>query len=210
MKTQELSFVFARLNLMIDYTTENKADKLAELLSEKASIIEKSKSKKQNNIWSFTSIVRFEHNKQTYFLGNLTKYVDLDHEEVVTEHKIEKTTVKNKVKGKAIFILECNSGLIACNFSSNSISKLQFKNKLIELCRQNINSPLVPVDLSFIDDKRTIFDKIDSWQKITNISINLHPSNPSSNKIWDDLDKKMKNIALMNIILNINPIPAST
>ena len=34
----------------IDYTTENKADKLAELLSEKASIIEKSKSKKQNNI----------------------------------------------------------------------------------------------------------------------------------------------------------------
>lgn len=182
-----VNYYFARMNIVIPYDGK-KIDFLKEMLCEGTN------KKIKNYVWTFLNISEFSEQDDTYIRGNLAKYTENYDEEVIENGKSVLKKINNKVQGKSDFILECKTGLIAFTVVTNSISPKQFGDMFSELCRENVDVPIMPVDIALITDKKQVFERISSWDKVEKVTVTLHPSNPNSSKIWADVDKKMKKL----------------
>ena len=186
MKKTEINYQFGRMNIIIDYTKDKK-----DFVD---SFFKNNSFKKDNHNWKFSNIKSIEVKGEIYFIGKLVKYLEESNEEVINGDEITYTNVKNRLKGKSNFFLECRTGLIAFALDNGNISAKQFKENFAELCRLSLNIPFTPIEISTIDEKRSVLERVKELQIINKIKVQLRPSNPSPSKDWEKIDAKLQSL----------------
>lgn len=196
MRNQNTVYQLGRMNIIVNYDCD-KTEVINSFFKEVTY-----KKNKDDHIWSFTDIKRNAIKNDVYFTGNLVKSVDKAEEEIIDKATISSITVKNKLKGKSNFCLECSTGLIAFAPDMGKISAKQFKEFFAKICQLSSDYPFIPVEISTIDEQRSVLDRIKELETINKVKIQLRPSNPSPSKAWKKIDDKLHS-------LNINSYSAS-
>lgn len=181
------SYIFGRLNLITGQPYENKTEFILLGLRSSNSL------KKSNMNWCFVKVKRLDSEEGNFIYGVLVKYKESSPEEVINEEAgtIEEEIVENFIEAKSLFFLHIDSGIIAYRPVSK-ISRNQFITNFCELFKQAYNNFFVDAEIESIEEEYEFFQKLQEFEVINRIEIQLHPSNPSLRDDWKDIDNKLK------------------
>lgn len=126
-------------------------------------------------------------------LGLLVKYRLESDEEIADEENniLKTTTVNDKIISKSKFIFHRESNIIAYHPIKGKISNDQFKKLFCKIFERANNNVFVTAQIQTIDDESKIFESIKQFDKITTLTIELHPSNPTNRDRWKKTDEKL-------------------
>ncbi len=143
--------------------------------------------------WGFFEVKRLVCEEEVYLYGFLVKYRPLESTEVVdiSTREIEPSEFNDKVKVKSLFFLNVKSGILAYQVHGD-IKDNVFRKNFCDLLRRAYDDFLVDVDMQTINQEVSFFDSISSLDSISKITISLHPSNPSSRRIWQKQDERLQ------------------
>ena len=136
-----------------------------------------------------------KHNAQEYIVGQLVKYSPDETSEVVDEDtkEIRDETVKNKVIGKARFILDPSSSILMFFEVVNIITCKSFIEKFSKLFIENHDGFFTEFNISPIKEQYSFNEKIKQFRSIKKITITLFPSNPNFADRWKPIDERLRN-----------------
>ena len=146
--------------------------------------------------YRFSGVERVKLEDMGFFVGSLLKYSRNKSHEVVEESggTVNQIEVDNEVIGTAKFVLEVKTGLIAYTVPARQISQLSFLNRFTELIEEANDNFFVEATIETIEERGDLMERLRSMNRIDEIKINLHPSNPSSAKIWETVDKRIQGL----------------
>lgn len=186
MSNNDVTFYFGRLNLIASY--KDKYEFLQETLTRNIEV------SKRDYEWGFFNVRDVYWNNIVFLAGFLVKYKSFKDEDVVDEQSrlLTTTTISNRAIAASPFFLHPKTGIIAFHPISFKIGHNQFKYIFPELVMASNDYLLVDADLQFIDEEVKIFEAIKSFDKITSLVIQLHPSNPSNRERWKRTDERLQ------------------
>jgi len=181
-------YYFGRLNLIASYDDKNKF--LLNSLKRQIEIC------KRDYEWGFFNVKNIEFCEIPFLAGYLVKYKPFKDEEVVDEEsrQLTTTTIPNRAIAASQFFLHTKSGLLAYHPVPGKIGQHQFRHIFAELIEAANDHLLVDAEVQFIDEEIKILEAIRSFDKITSLVIELHPSNPSNRHIWERTDQRLKSM----------------
>ncbi len=181
-------FNFARFHL---HTSKDLSDKNAFIL--KGLSIE-GKKEDRGHLYSFSNIKQQNENGVTFIFGQLLKYDPHSDEETYDESKsvIINTQIKNRVLGKASFIINSDSSIIAFSPAPNIITQERFIKTFRDLFKENHENMFTDISLSLIKEQYTFIEKVRTLKTIKRIKITLYPSNPNNRDRWKDIDERLQ------------------
>lgn len=190
MLNDEINFLFGRLNIIANY--KDKSQYLLDSLQRGIVI-----TKRESN-WGFYNISIIEIEGKQFYSGYLVKYKNEKEEEIVDEKNkvIKTTTVNNRTIASSPFFLQPHSGVIAFHPINGLIGHEQFRKVFAELIKAANDFILMDAEITFIEEETTIIEAIKSFDKIMDIRIELHPSNPSSRDLWRRTDDKLRRMGV--------------
>lgn len=115
-------------------------------------------------------------------------------EEVVDEttRKLRDENLRNKVEGKARFIIDSSSSILMFFEVSNVITKSTFIDKFCKLFEQNHGNYFTQFYISPIKEQYSFIEKVRSFKAIKKIVITLFPSNPNFADRWRSIDERLR------------------
>ena len=148
----------------------------------------------RNYIYRFFDTEVFEYEGKDYIAGHLVKYNPEDMEEVVDEttQKLRDENLRNKVEGKARFIIDPSSSILMFFEVSNVISKNTFVNKFCKLFEQNHENYFTEFFISPIKEQYSFIEKVRTFRAIKKVTITLFPSNPNFADRWKSIDERLR------------------
>jgi hypothetical protein len=135
-------------------------------------------------------------NNQTFAYGTLVKYKPLLKGEVVDEQsgQIVEGGLPDGVVAKSEFFLHYQSEVIAYHPTASRLSNRQFRNMFAQLIEAGHDHFFVDVSIELIEEECGIIEAVKRFQVIRRISIEIHPTNPSNRKIYEDIDRRLKDL----------------
>lgn len=148
----------------------------------------------RNYVYRFFDTEVFEFEGKDYIAGHLVKYNPEDMEEVVDEttRKLRDENLRNKVEGKARFIIDPSSSILMFFEVSNVIAKNTFIDKFCKLFEQNHGNYFTQFYISPIKEQYSFIEKVRSFKAIKKIVITLFPSNPNFADRWKSIDERLR------------------
>lgn len=145
-------------------------------------------------IYRFFDTEVFELDGKDYIAVHLVKYNPDDMEEVVDEatKKLRDENLRNKVVGKARFIIDPSSSILMFSEVSNIISKNIFNKKFCSLFEENHGNYFTEFYISPIKEQYSFIEKVHSFKSIKKIAITLFPSNPNFAERWRNIDERLR------------------
>ena len=128
--------------------------------------------------------------------GFLVKYKPSAEEEIVVpvRHALEDKAIENRVTAKSRFFLHAESGLIAYHPAGSQIPRKLFTTRFVEVFELALQNFFVNAEIQSIEEQFKFMDELRAFAAVHQVSIYLHPSNPSSRDIWRDLDQRIRAI----------------
>ena len=179
---------FARFTITSGLEYPDKFNFLLEGLKNEA------KTTHRNYIYRFFDTEVFLVEDKEYIAGQLVKYNPEGKEEVVNDStkKISSENLKNKVEGKAKFILDPHHSLLLFFDVPNIITYEGFITKFCKLFEINYNNFFVQMNISPIKEQYSFLERAKSFKGIRKIVITLYPSNPSNAELWRSVDERLR------------------
>jgi hypothetical protein len=148
----------------------------------------------RNYVYRFFDTEVFEFEGKDFIAGHLVKYNPEDMEEVVDEttRKLRDENLRNKVEGKARFIIDSSSSILMFFEVSNVITKSTFIDKFCKLFEQNHGNYFTQFYISPIKEQYSFIEKVRSFKAIKKIVITLFPSNPNFADRWRSIDERLR------------------
>lgn len=186
MSITDVNFYFGRLNLIATYT-----DKHQFLLRTLKRDIEITK---RDFEWGFFNVKDIIFNNTPFITGYLVKYKFLKEEDIVDEKNrlLTTTSISNRAVAASPFFLHPKTGILAFHPIAFNIGHNQFRHVFAELIMAANDFLMVDAEIQFIDEEVEIFKAIKSFDKITALIIDLHPSNPSNRERWKTTDERLQ------------------
>ncbi|WP_022823368.1 DUF4747 family protein [Hymenobacter norwichensis] len=146
--------------------------------------------------FKFSKIDEVSISGRLFFVGYLIKYSKNELHPVVDEKNREVTEieVENEVISLARFVLENETGLIVYNTPSRHFNIQSFANRFTELIERANDNFFIEAKIETIEDRGSLLDRLRTMRRIKEIKINLHPSNPSSSRVWEQVDNRIQNL----------------
>jgi hypothetical protein len=188
MAQREVRYYFGRLNVIAP--RNDSATVITEGLQLNAIVSHRGLS------WGFFQLSTVETSLGTFVHGFLVKFKPETAEEIAIPetHEIDDRMIENRIKAKARFFLHLQSHIIAYHPFGREISRPVFANRFKELFESNLRGFFVEAEIFPIDEERQIFDAIRSLQRISQVRVYLHPSNPSNREVWKNLDQRLRKL----------------
>lgn len=186
MSPRKITYYFGRLNIIANY--DNKSDFILNAL----------KSPKifqhRQSAWGFFDIQT--HDNTDYCSGWLVKYKPGAVEEIALpeKHALGDQAIPNLVTAKSRFFLHIQSGLMAFHPVTPDIQISIFMERFCSCLENAHDGMLVSAEITLIEDEYEIFQAIDSFSSIKQITISLHPSNPNNRDLWKNVDQRLRNL----------------
>lgn len=148
----------------------------------------------RNFVYRFFDTEVFEFEGKDFISGHLVKYNPEDMEEVVDENtsKLRDENLRNKVEGKARFIIDPSSSILMFFEISNIISKRTFIDKFCKLFEENHGNFFTQFYISPIKEQYSFSEKVRSFRTLKKIVITLFPSNPNFADRWKNIDERLR------------------
>lgn len=184
MTPQLARYYFGRLNLII--AGRDKRRTIRDALSSHAVVGLRAQR------WGFYEFAEIE----SYFTGFLVKYRPTAEEEVANPDRgvLEDLAIQNRVTAKSRFFLHVHSGLLAYHPVAYEIPRDTFANRFVEVFEHALQNFFVNAEIQSIEEERKLLDELNEFKSIRKVSIYLHPSNPSSRKVWRSTDERLRNL----------------
>lgn len=183
-------YFLGRFNLNGNYDGyDEKADFIESTLNANVFVEEKSYK------YMFSEVERFSSENSVFFTAFLLKYRPREEHEVVNDSngKTEKVQVPNEIIGRGRFILESKTGLLAYTVQGSRITRNSFVNRFTSLFEKAHNNFFVEARIDTIEDRGNFGERLATMLRIERIRVVLRPSNPNSDKLWKELDERLKN-----------------
>ena len=145
--------------------------------------------------WQFSDVAPIEDAALgSFYEGFLTKYKERDAVEVVdTEARtIADENVKNLVVAHSRFFVHVPSGIVAYHPVGTRISARAFQTRFCGLIEHAVNEALFSAELLPINQLEMFEDALRKFSRIDQLSIYLHPSNPSNRQPWKRVDERLQ------------------
>jgi hypothetical protein len=146
--------------------------------------------------YKFSKIDEVKIGDRLLFVGYLIKYSKNEPHSVVDEGngEVNEVDVPNEIIGMARFILENKTGLIAYHAPNRKFTQQSFANRFSELFEKANDNFFVKAAIESIEDRGSLLDRLKTMIRIKEIRINLHPSNPSSARVWKTIDDRIQTL----------------
>ena len=146
--------------------------------------------------YMITSEDRIDYDGHQFIHGELVKYKRVLETDVLNED--EKKVVDGKlpfgVVAQSKFFIHLNSQVVAYHPIINRISNNQFLTHLTELIEVGYDKFFVQADISPIDEEVKISEAIKILETVTEVSFDVHPTNPSNRPVYQTLDERLKRL----------------
>lgn len=144
--------------------------------------------------WTITDVIDKSDGTSPYVFGNLSKYSDEGEVKLIDKRKKKQVnaTAQDLLKASTPFVYLPDYSGIAYMHVWNEIDESMFPLRFGEIIEAAYDGFFVGCELDPIADLRTFLEKLKSLEKITEISAKVHPTNPLFGRLWEDLDKYVK------------------
>jgi hypothetical protein len=189
-----LRYLFGRLNIIPIQELNEKRNLLYEGLRHDTLL------EKRGTVWGFYEVREISSEYGDFVHGYLVKYRPHTIEEVVIPEtrQLDEQAIRNLVKAKARFFLHISSGLIAYHPVGREIRRDTFADRFVQLFQQALGNFFVDAEIQTIQEPYRIFEAMKKFQRISAVSIYLHPSNPSLRDVWKRTDNRLKQVGAAN------------
>jgi len=188
MPQRQVRYYFGRLNLITPGRV--KLEVLRNALASDAVLEVRGQS------WGFYEFSELRSSDPSLLTGFLVKYKPKAEEEIVVpeRHALEEKAIENRVTAKSRFFLHANSGLIVYHPVGSQIPRQLFASRFVEVFQYALQDFFVSADIQSIEEQFKFIEELKSFTTVHQVSIYLHPSNPSSRDVWQNLDQRIKAI----------------
>lgn len=186
MRPQIHTYCFGRLNLLTPTD-----DKHEFLLSALRSGAYETRGKFK---YGFFDISRACFEDEIFITGSLVKYKPLLEGEIVdeTRREIVGGGLPLGVVAKSPFLLHFASSVIAFKPVTNRLSHRQFRETFADLLEAAHDRFFVTATVESVDEELQVVEALDKMSIISEVSFRVHPTNPSSRKVFTEIDEKLK------------------
>lgn len=145
-------------------------------------------------IYRFFDTEEFQLDGKEYIAGQLVKYNPEDIEEVVDDltKKLRDENLRNKVIGKARFIIDPSSSILMFFEVPNVIVKNNFIDKFCKLFELNHGGFFTEFHIAPIKEQYSFIERVQKFKAIKKIVITLFPSNPNYAERWRNIDERLR------------------
>ena len=187
---KQVQYFFARLNLLPIKSYSEKLDWLRETLQSLVHI------EHGDVVWQIFRVEQYESQLGTFFGGYLGRYKEETKVEVAspTAQEIAIETIENLVTAKTLFFLHIKSGIIAYHSIPKQIPPGTFRTRFEQLLYKAAGGFFIDVEIDSVDEEASLREQIKTFDRIKQVHIVLHPSNPSNRERWKRIDARMKDL----------------
>ncbi len=189
MKRRQIQYFFGRLNVIAPGRDKRKV--LTDGLRQDTFKI------KRKHQWGFFEVGISDEGELGQFVhGFLVKFRPQTEEEVVIPetHRLDDATVANRVIAKSRFFLHLASSVIAFHPVGNLISREVFQHRFVELFQEALGQFFVSAEILSIDDPEQLLSSMRRFTHVQELSIYLHPSNPTNRDVWRRTDERLRRL----------------
>lgn len=145
--------------------------------------------------WSITDVEDKSDITEPYIFGNLSKYHEEGEVKLIDEigKKQVNAIADDLLKASTPFVYLPDYSGIAYMHVWNDIDVNTFPSRFEQIIKSYFDGFFVDCQLDPISDLRSFLQRLESLEKITEINAKVHPTNPLFGRLWEDLDKYVKN-----------------
>jgi hypothetical protein len=186
----QLTYYFGRLNIMPTQALPEKKELLL------AGLTSGEIQEDHGLNWQFFEIQELDNEVGEFLHGYLGRYKTSANLEIAipSESKVGLRAEANLISSRSAFYLHIESGLIAYHPIPKQITPVVFKTRFTQLLTKAQGSFFFDAEIDDIDEPFTLAEEIKKFDRITTITIRLHPSNPSNRDIWQKLDERLRKL----------------
>lgn len=148
------------------------------------------------NLWTITNIELLNMGSNTRLLyGELINFKNEEEEEIFNESYQERQTkiINNRIQSKVHFFLDIKTAIIGYT-TTKKINRKTFMKRFCQIFLQTHNNLFLDVEMYPVEQKNYNFmGDLKKLHVLKTIEINLVPSNPNADPIWDKYDEKIRN-----------------
>jgi hypothetical protein len=187
MPSKRVKYFFGRLNLMPIRSYPEKLTWLRETLNSPADI------RDHNIVWQIfrVSEIEAENDLGLFFCGYLGRYKEETSIEVASAQDVDVRTIENLVSARTPFFLHVKSGILAYHSVPTLITPSTFKTRFAQLLFKKAGRFFADVEIDNIDEEFGLREQLRKFDRVREIRIVLHPSNPSNRELWQRVDKRL-------------------
>jgi hypothetical protein len=180
-------YFFGRLNLIPTQAPLEKRRIVLEALLQKATIESRGVS------WGFYKVREVTVGELQFVHGFLVKYRPYTQEEVAVPEtrELDEQTITNRVSAKARFFLHISSGLIAYHPVGRDIRRDTFRLRFCDLFQAALGNFFVDAEIQSIEEPFRIAQALMEFEKVSRISIYLHPANPDITAVTERIQARL-------------------
>jgi hypothetical protein len=147
----------------------------------------------RGHIWQFVQIEELSNEVGQWVHGFLAKYKPESEATVVVPEAgaFMETEIANLVVARSRFFLHIESGLIAYHPQGSDIRPEQFRERFVELFKDNHSRWFVEAEIQSIDEPYKLREELSRMVAITKVSVSLHPANPNINPNWRRIHERL-------------------
>jgi len=129
-------------------------------------------------------------------VGFLGRYKDT-RLEIARGEDISVAIVEDVVSAKTPFFLHIESGVVAYHTVPKLLESEMFLARFGQLIYQGAGGFFVDAEVQPIEEKLQLVKELRMFDRILELDISLHPSNPSNRRIWKRQDERLKRLGAM-------------
>lgn len=187
---KRVRYYFGRLNLMPIRPYAEKLSWLRNTLRSEGEI------RDHNIVWEIFRVNELDSDIGQFLSGYLGRYRSETRVEVASPsaQDVDVQMIENLVTAKALFFLHVRSGIFAYHSVPNQIAPATFRTRFEQLLFKKAGAFFIDVEIAPIDEEASLRDKLRQFERVSEIRIVLHPSNPSNRDFWQRIDKRLRDL----------------
>lgn len=187
---QQIRYFFGRVNIFPHKVFEEKRALLVEGLQAGVSLIT------HGIRWRIFNVQTIENDVGEFVHGYLGRYKDEGEVEVAIPERslIDIQTVANLVSARAQFFIHVRSGLIAYHVVPKLIRPEIFRTRFTHLLIKGNGDFFIDADIESVEEPFRLTQEIQRFERIVEVRIKLHPSNPVNRELWKRQDERLKKL----------------
>lgn len=200
MAARSVQYYFGRLNLTPIYPYSEKLGLLRAVLRSRTPIVA------NKRVWQIFRVAEFngEADLGLFLSGYLGRYKKVTKVEVASleAQDVNSQTIENVVSAKSLFFLHVASGILAYHSTVGQIPPRVFRSRFAQLlyAKARMLSTKAPISLRYVEvdpinEEASLRDQLKEFDRIEEIRIVLHPSNPSNREVWKRVDERLRQLA---------------
>ena len=190
MPPNRVRYYFARLNLIPAMSHDDKREFLQNALSAGVAVVSYGVK------WQIFRPELVGSEIGEVFVGFLGRYKDAQLE-VARGEEISIAVIEDVVSAKTPFFLHLQSGVVAYHTVHRLLESQMFLTRFPHLIYKGAGGFFVDAEARAIEETLHLANEMRSFDRVLELDIFLHPSNPSNRDVWRRQDDRLKRLGAM-------------